>query len=317
MTGHGEGQSEHIGGSTILAEVRSVNNRHLKIHLRMSEGLGGYEPAVESAIRAKVRRGSIQMSVFWRNRPSLDLYQIQPAIAESYVLQCRELSQRLGMSPTLNWSDLVSLPGVVAEPYGSCQSSPELEAAIMQAAEQALKGLESMRASEGTAMETELRRLVSLLRETLRLVEQRAPQVLTEYRQRLKSRVASAIAEAMMQPEVTAQLKNSTQTSSPDQDDGIHRAWIQDADLIREVAIMADRSDVREEVVRLGSHFSQFEELLGSSESQGRRLDFLVQEMFREANTIGSKASDALISQQVVEMKAMLEQIREMVQNVE
>jgi len=312
MTGHGEGQADHSGGGTILAEVRSVNNRHLKVHVRTSEGLGSYDSAVEALVRSSIRRGSVQLSIHWRNRPSLDLYHIQPSIAESYLRQCREISDRLGMESRLTWSDLVNLPGVVSEPFANNASTPELESAVLNAVEKALASLESMRASEGAAMERELGRQLSLLQSTLEQIDQRAPQVLSEYRHRLRTRVVTAIAEALAQPEGSGVSRASPSMVQTDA-----APLLQDTDLVREVALMADRSDVREEIVRLQSHFSQFGDLLLSSESQGRRLDFLVQEMFREANTIGSKASDAMISQHVVEIKAILEQVREMIQNVE
>lgn len=312
MTGHGVGQAEVEGGGTILAEIRSVNNRHLKVNMRLSDGLGGLEPAVENLVRSNIRRGSVNVSLFWHGRPVLDLYQIRPDVAESYARQCRLLSDRLGMEQAIRWSDLIALPGVIAEAFSKGQSNPELEASALSSVQQALNELEQMRTAEGQAMQRELREQLSTLKVTLELIDQRVPYVMSEYRQRLKGRVASAITEALGQ---SSELESSS--SNPSQVGSLVKALVSDTDLLREIALMADRSDVREEVVRLRSHFSQFGELLTSSESQGRRLDFLVQEMFREANTIGSKASDATISQHVVEIKATLEQMREMIQNIE
>jgi uncharacterized protein (TIGR00255 family) len=153
-----------------------------------------------------------------------------------------------------------------------------------------------MRAKEGKSMADEVKSQLVLLGQLCDLIEQRAPEVLLEYRQRLKTRVATAVAEAISAGEV---------------------APLSEPDLIREVALMSDRADIREEIVRLRSHFAQFDSLVSGKESQGRKLDFLVQEMFRETNTIGSKASDAFIAQRVVDMKSTLEQIRELIQNVE
>jgi uncharacterized protein (TIGR00255 family) len=193
-------------------------------------------------------------------------------------------------------ADLLALPGVVAESMPHREESPELLEAVMQAVELALTELNRMRAKEGASMAGELKSQLVQLGQLCEVIEQRAPEVLAEYRQRLKTRVATAVAEAISAGEV---------------------APLSEPDLIREVALMSDKADIREEIVRLRSHFGQFENLLHGTESQGRKLDFLVQEMFREANTIGSKASDAFIAQRVVDVKSTLEQIRELIQNVE
>lgn len=326
MTGHGVGQAEVSGGGTILAEVRSVNNRHLKISLRLCDGLGGYESNVENAVRSSVRRGSIQLNLRWQNRPALDVYEIQSAVAESYVRQCRELSARLGIEPAIRWSDLVNLPGIVSEPVAKGEDGPQLENSVLQAVGQSLMELQGMRAREGAAMQQEFKQQLVSLRDKLELIDARIPQVMADYRSRLKSRVSAAIAESLGASLPTDSANTIGLESDSDDQPQLESAassnrvlhqLVQDTDLLREVALMADRCDIREEVVRLRSHFSQFDDLLRGSESQGRRLDFLVQEMFREANTIGSKASDALISQHVVEIKATLEQVREMLQNVE
>lgn len=280
----------------MIAEVRSVNNRHLKLSLRTSEGLNGFESEIESLVRTHVRRGTIQLNIVWSGRPSLDLYQIQTAVVESYIQQCSNLAQKLGVESGVKLADLLGLPGVVAESMHHKEESPELLDAVSKSVESALNELNRMRAREGSSMASELKLQLQQLGELCDSVEQRAPEVLAEYRQRLKTRVATAIAEAISAGEV---------------------APLGEPDLIREVALMSDKADIREEIVRLRSHFGQFQILLNGPESQGRKLDFLVQEMFRETNTIGSKASDAFIAQRVVDMKSTLEQIRELIQNVE
>ena len=121
----------------------------------MCDGLGGYESVVENAIRSNVRRGSIQLNLFWQNRPALDLYEIQAAVAEGYVRQCRELSARLGIDSSIRWSDLMNLPGVVSEPLSKGEASPELEESVLQAVRHALSDLQGMRAREGAAMQRE------------------------------------------------------------------------------------------------------------------------------------------------------------------
>lgn len=296
MTGQGEGRCEVAMGGVMLVEARSVNNRHLKISLRTSEGLGGLEPEIESIVRTHVRRGTLQLNIVWHGRPSLDLYQIQLPVVESYLQQCQVIANRIGVSSSVSLSDLLALPGVVTESLPQKDDSPELLSAVSKSLELALNELNRMRAREGDSMARELLSQLTQLAELTEQIEQRAPAVLSEYRERLRTRVATAVAEAISAGEA---------------------APLAEPDLIREVALMSDKTDIREEIVRLRSHFAQFEQLVQAKESQGRKLDFLVQEMFREANTIGSKASDAFIAQRVVDVKSTLEQIRELIQNVE
>lgn len=297
MTGHGEGHVAHPRGGTIGVEVRTVNNRHLKMNLRAGSGLGSLEPAIETLVRSRIRRGSVQMNVNWMGRPQLDLYQIQAPVVHSYLQQCRNLAEQYGFDTQVTWAELLALPGVLTETYGTRDDSPELEAVVLQAVNQALNQVEHTRANEGASMARELDQQLQNLRRLTDEIDGRAPQILVEYRQRLKARVMSALADASV--------------------GGAAAIQVSDQDLIREVALMSDKIDIREEIVRLNSHFVQFHTLIHGSESHGRRLDFLIQEIFREANTIGSKASDAAVAQQVVEVKTILEQMRELVQNVE
>lgn len=296
MTGQGEGRCNVPLGGTMVVEARAVNNRHLKINLRTSEGLSGFESEIESIVRAQVRRGTIQLNVVWSGRPSLDLYQIQGPVIESYYQQCKAVAEKIGLPSSVTLSDLLALPGAVVESIPQREESPELLEALTSAVQSAVTAMNRMRAQEGASMATEIRSQLKQMATLSEAIEQRAPAVLAEYRERLRTRVATAVAEAISAGDV---------------------APLNEPDLIREVALMSDKTDIREEIVRLRSHFGQFEQLLDSSEGQGRKLDFLVQEMFRESNTIGSKASDAFIAQRVVDLKSTLEQIRELIQNVE
>ena len=151
--------------------------------------------------------------------------------------------------------------------------------------------LNGMRQAEGQSMSDELNQQLLKLHDLVVVVEARAPGVVEEYRQRLHSRLTQTLAEV--------------------------GAKVQESDLVREVLLLADKTDIREEIVRLRSHFLQFQTLLDDPQSQGRKLDFLIQEMFRESNTIGSKANDAEVAQRIVDMKTIIEQMRELVQNVE
>lgn len=293
MTGQGQGRRAY-GAAEIAAEVRAVNNRHLKVQIRTCETLRGLEPQIETLVRKTLRRGSLQLNVQLSGSLLEGRFQLQESVIEGYVHQCQTLATKLNVDGDVALRDILVLPGVVSErnTLGSGEPIPaELVAEVMSTIAQTLECLNGMRRAEGQSMGEELSRQLSCLAELTTDIEQRAPRVVEEYRQRLEARLSNVLS-------------------------GLG-ANLPEADLAREVLIMADKADIREEIVRLRSHFSQFEKLLVAEESQGRKLDFLIQELIREANTIGSKAGDAEIAQRVVDIKTIIEQMRELVQNVE
>lgn len=292
MTGQGQGRNQ-FGSAEITAEVRAVNNRHLKIHLRTSDSIGVLEPQIEALIRSELRRGSLQITIQLSGGDFDSLFQLQTDVIEAYYRQCHTLAERLGLEAKVSLADLLVLPGVTKEPRSSANAelAPELTQCVLATVKTTLDCLNRMRAAEGESMRLELARQLVCLADLTNSIESRAPAVIDEYRVRLTARLTKALAEI--------------------------GATLEDADLVREVLLMADKADIREELVRLRSHFEQFRKLLAADESQGRKLDFLIQELFRETNTIGSKAGDAEVAQRVVDMKTVIEQMRELVQNVE
>ena len=293
MTGQGQGRRPYAAAE-INAEVRAVNNRHLKVQIRTCDALSGLEPQIETLVRKTLRRGSLQLSIQLSGSAFDSRFQLQESVVMGYVQQCEALATKLGVDDRVSLRDLLALPGVVSDrkTVGSGEPlSTELVAEVMATITQSLECLNGMRRAEGASMGEELTRQLSRLAELTAEIEQRAPLVVDEYRLRLEARLSKVLAEL--------------------------GAKLQEADLAREVLIMADKADIREEIVRLRSHFAQFEKLLSADESQGRKLDFLIQELFREANTIGSKCGDAEIAQRVVDIKTIIEQMRELVQNVE
>ncbi len=292
MTGQGQGRTP-FGSAEISVEVRAVNNRHLKLHLRTSDAIGSIEPQIEALVRNEVRRGSLQLNVQLTGGEFACEYQLQIGVVEGYLRQCQTLAQKLGIESNVSVADVLALPGVVSDSRASLSAklSDALVTGVLETLKSALDCLNRMRAVEGESMRRELLQQLTKLDELTVAVEQRAPVVIDEYRERLSAKLSKALAEVGQQ--------------------------VQEADLVREVLLMADRADIREEIVRLRSHFAQFAKLLDAEESQGRKLDFLIQEMFREANTIGSKAGDAEVAQRVVDIKTTIEQMRELVQNVE
>ncbi len=292
MTGYGEArfQSDAL---TLAVELRALNNRYLKISLRASEPYNLLEPEFEKVIRRTVRRGTVQVSLRCERQFAPQDYRINATAVHSYLGQLREISTGLGLGEAgvglLPY--VLALPGVVAEPGTLAFQQEEEWPLIERVLTEALGRLQAMRQEEGRAMAQEFLQLRQSIADHLTQIRQRAPGVVTAYRDRLHERLRNLLAEMDVQ--------------------------IDRSDVIKEVAIFAERSDIAEEVVRLASHLDQFLDIMNEPESPGRKLEFLTQEMFREANTIGSKANDVDISRHVVEIKGTLEKIRELVQNVE
>jgi uncharacterized protein (TIGR00255 family) len=292
MTGYGEARF-HSDTLNLAIELRALNNRYLKVSLRAAEPYNLLEPEFEKVIRRLVKRGTIQAHLRCQRQCAPQEFQINGVALRSYLHQLRELAEETGLAGhgTGLLGPLLALPGVVPEPATAAFSLEEEWPVIESVLIRALERMQSMRQEEGRAMAQELLQLRDQIARELDQVRQRIPLVAVAYRDRLLERVRALLSELDVQ--------------------------IDRSDLIKEVSIFAERSDIAEEVVRLGSHLDQFQEIIHEPESAGRKLEFLTQEMFRETNTIGSKASDVEISRHVVEIKGVLERIRELVQNVE
>jgi uncharacterized protein (TIGR00255 family) len=288
MTGQGRAKLA-VDGMEIEAEVRSVNNRFLKVTFKLTEPLSPFELAMENLVREHLKRGSVHVFVRYTGTGQARGTSIDTELLQHYVRQTIQAVQKTGQLLTLELGSVLNLPGVLIP--GSTLDDGTLSDLTLKTLTAALLDLNKLRQKEGGAMGIQLLELVRLVRELRRQIEVRAPEVITEYRKRLESRVRVALSE----------LGHSAD----------------ELDILREVLQFSDRCDVREELVRLSSHLDRFEEALHGAESQGRRLDFLIQEIFRETNTIGAKANDATISHHVVSIKTSVEQMRELVQNVE
>jgi uncharacterized protein (TIGR00255 family) len=292
MTGYGEAsfQSDDLH---LSIELRSVNNRYLKVSLRAAEPYNLLEAEFEKVVRRLVRRGTIQVHLRCQRQFSPQDFQINGVALQSYVRQMRELTGTLGLTDhaAALLSQVLSLPGVVPEPAAAAFHMEEEWPRIEQVLTQALERLQAMRQEEGRAMAQELLQMRDHIAAQLEHIRVHIPRVSVLYRERLFERVRKVLSELDVQ--------------------------IDRSELIKEVAIFTERSDIAEEVVRLASHLEQFQDIVKEPESAGRKLEFLTQEMSRETNTIGSKASDVEISRHVVEIKGTLEKIRELVQNIE
>lgn len=294
MTGYGEARYQSDALS-IAIELRAVNNRHLKITVRAAEPYATLESEIERVIRRTIRRGTLQVQIRCDRAAKASDYRLNLTALKSYLEQVRQLGREMVLDPAVLaglMAETVTLPGVAPE-GGSSVGAPEDEWPLLEKVlEEAVVRLQKMRQDEGRRMATELLLLGDRIAAELALVKERIPLVTAGYRDRLLERVRSILSEPGVSIEAT--------------------------DLAREVAIFSERSDISEETVRLGSHLEQYREIIaGNEDGPGRKLEFVIQEMGRESNTMGSKASDVVISRHVVEIKATLEKIRELIQNVE
>jgi len=291
MTGYGDARLERDGIS-VFVEIRSINNRYLKITPRYSEPLGALELQIEDEIRKSISRGTVSLSVKISRTCCADNYQINIPLLNSYRDQLRSWLADSGDSQAI-WSDfqtLLSLPGVIQDTSSEGEESV-LAPLILEALSQAVEKLVSMRVREGVALADDLLSHLVVIETHLEQVISRAPEVVKIFNERLLERLNRLL-----------------------ESQGVE---IEESDVIREIGIFTDKCDISEEIARLKSHISQFRTIIGQDASPGKKLDFLTQELFREVNTIGSKANDFEISREVIEMKASIERIREQVQNIE
>jgi uncharacterized protein (TIGR00255 family) len=288
MTGHGQAASRH-GDIAIDIEIRTVNNRFLKVTSKISDVASAVEPQLEGIVREYLKRGSISVSIRVSRSGQNNAATVNQSTLENYINQSKSIAERLGIEFQYNLGNLLALPGVLES--ARQQDDEHLNEIVRETLKTALQDLQAMRLREGQAMARQF--LVSLdqIQTFQEQIELRAPAVIAEYRTKLELRMRTTLASLGHQAD--------------------------ELDLLREVLIFADRCDVSEEITRLASHLVQFRGAIDQSDSQGRRLDFLIQELFREVNTIGSKANDSQISQFVVSIKTTIEQMRELVQNVE
>ena len=292
MTGFGDARGDGPGYA-VAVEVRSVNNRHLKVSVRGSEPYASMEADVEKIVRKGVRRGSVLVHIRV-TRPEGNAPRLNVATVRAYLDLLRATCDDAGtpnLLPALA-SGVLALPGVMAESVATTAVPDEEWATVERALTEAIAALDVSRKAEGRTMADELGRHREYMADQLAAVRDLLPAVTRDYRERLLERVRQALMSA--------------------------GAGLEPDHIVREVALFADRTDVSEEMSRFLAHLQQFAEVVESgSEGAGRRLEFIAQEMGREANTLGSKAGDVAISRHVIEIKATLEKIRELIQNVE
>jgi uncharacterized protein (TIGR00255 family) len=288
MTGFGRGEFAGEAGR-IVVEMKAVNHRFSEVVFRMPRQFNALEESARKLILSKVSRGRVDVFVSWEAAAKAKGVKVDKELAIAYYNALTELGGEIGSKTELSLDTLARLPDVLKVEEGEVTAdelAPPFEAAVAQAVD----NLVAMREREGATLAADLAGRIGHLADLGEAVRVRSPQVVDEYRNRLNRRLEELLGQSnMVDPQRLAQ----------------------------EVALFADRCDVTEEVQRLGSHLAQFREALASGEAVGRKLDFLVQEIGREVNTMGSKANDATLTNQVVEAKSELEKIREQVQNIE
>ncbi len=290
MTGYGSAQLARDGVCYAI-EVRTVNNRYLKLSIKLPEHLQFAEASIDKLLRKRIIRGTVSFSLRVRSDGAPVSRVINMAALQSHVDQLGSINAGENAKTTIDLATLATLPGISEAPeFDESQRDAQL-AVITNVANGALDALVAMRQEEGKALRADLEDNIAQVRAELKNVSSRAPLVVSDYNERLKSRVAQLLQSAKL---------NLDQES-----------------LMREVAVFADRCDISEELSRLDSHMDQFGDLCGRGEQVGRTLDFLTQEMLREANTIGSKANDGDIARSVVLIKGLIDRLKEQVQNAE
>jgi uncharacterized protein (TIGR00255 family) len=290
MTGFGEARRQE-DDIAVSIELRTVNNRYFKFSLRASDGYNSLEPQIEAIVREQIKRGTVNVALRIDRRASPEENALNLDALDSYRRQL-ELYQAERQSPReVAVEHLLALPGVIRDADSTSDYAESAWPAVRATLSEALGRLAGFRADEGRAMAADLQSNCELIGAELDKVASRAPLLVENYRNRLHERVSALLQE--------------------------YQVTLEPGELIREVSIYAERSDISEEIVRLRSHLEQFAAIAAGAESAGRKLEFVIQEMFREVNTIGSKSNDVDIARCVIEMKTAIERLREMIQNVE
>lgn len=289
MTGFGRGAASGEEFAVVV-EIKTVNNRYLDIHLRLSQELSAIETIIRRRVGARLSRGRVDLSINLE-RTGATTYEVNKPLITGYVNALREIQQQFDLPGTIDVNSVARLPGALA-PARDGLNDVNMEG-LMSALDQALDNLEQMRVSEGAALAAELRVRIAKIEAEVPIIEAAADGLVDAYRQRLQKRIGELVARGGQAIELDA------------------------GRLAQEVAYLADRSDITEELARLRSHLDQFRVALDAPDEVGKRLDFLLQELNREANTVLAKSTEVSIKDAGLAIKAEVEKLREQVQNVE
>ncbi|ALC91042.1 hypothetical protein AM500_15535 [Bacillus sp. FJAT-18017] len=287
MTGYGSSQRES-GNFAVNVEIKTVNHRFCEYSIRMPRHLMKLEDSLKKTVGRHIQRGRVEILVTVEGTGSEEkALQVDWALLDQYFQFASEAGKRYGFDPADAFKAILGREEIIHIEERESRDD-ELGTLILSAADEAGILLKQMRLAEGAALKADLSGNLNRCDKLVKELEQYAPQVAGQYRDRLAARMEELLGSE-----------------------------IDESRLLSEVALFADKSDIHEELARLNSHISQFFHILDSGEAIGRKLDFLVQEMNREANTIGSKANDSAIAKRIVELKSLIEKLKEQVQNIE
>ena len=290
MTGFGRGEYSD-GKRNVIAEIKTVNHRYADISVKMPKRYSFAEEKIKSLIKEKVKRGKAEVSIIVENLTEEDTtVKLNTLVAGQYVNNLKELKEAYGLTGEIDIKLVATMPDVL-KAVPDVENEDEAAAVIFEAVKMAVSNLDAMREVEGAKLADDLLMRGQLIRDIVKKIDARAPLVAREYTLKLQNRIKDLLGDQVDIPEDR---------------------------ILVEAAVFADKANITEELVRLDSHMNQLKTILtASSEPVGKKLDFLVQEMNRESNTIGSKANDMEITSLMLETKSEIEKIREQVQNIE
>ena len=289
MTGFGRGAANGKDFA-VAVEIKTVNNRYLDVHLRLSQELSAIETIIRRRVGARLSRGRVDLNINFE-RTGATTYEVNKQLITGYVKAIREIQQEFGLPGEIDVNSIARLPGALS-PARDGLNNTNVEG-LEGALDEALDNLERMRESEGAALAAEMRVRVAKIEAEVPIIEAAATALVDAYRQRLQKRIGEMVARGGQAIELDA------------------------GRLAQEVAYLADRSDITEELARLRSHLDQFRSAIDADGEVGKRLDFLLQELNREANTVLAKSTEVSIKDAALAIKAEVEKLREQVQNVE
>jgi len=290
MTGFGEAQGE-IDSITYIVEIRTVNNRYLKTCVRLPETTAFLEEDIDKLLRKNLSRGTVSYVLRLKNAPANVLFDIDETALRAYMEKLSRIASSVNIKCPIDMVGLLTLPGIVRPALPDGKKAEQIKKRVLSITQKAIDQLKQMRTAEGAALVADLDSHCKAIKQNLKQIRTRSGVVLRGYQKKLKKRVDELLADAKLK--------------------------LDEESLAREVAIFADRSDISEEIARLDSHLQQFTENCQADAQAGRKLDFISQEMLREANTIASKAYNTEVIRCVVDIKCWIDRIKEQVQNIE
>ncbi|MCH5202532.1 MAG: YicC family protein [Oscillospiraceae bacterium] len=288
MTGFGRGEAT-VDGRDILVEIKSVNHRYFEFNCRTSRGYSFLEEKLKSYIKDSVKRGKVDVFVSLSQKEDTEaIVKINPSLAKGYINALRALADEYGVKDDISVSTVASYNDIF-QIRKAPEDEEEVWSAVKPVLDTALANFIEMRKTEGAKLKEDIISRAEKILNIVSEIEERSPERVAEYQSRLQEKITELLGNADFDEQR----------------------------VLTEVAIFADKVAVDEETVRLRSHFDQLKNLMDSENEIGRKIDFIIQEMNREANTIGSKANDSSLSHKVVDIKAEIEKIREQIQNIE